>query len=182
MARRLVALGVALVVTLVALGLRANTGAGPAGPVALVSAEPADGSRLDSPPDRVSLTFSAEADATETHVIVVDPAGTVRSTGEPVVRGGTVTQPVDVPGDGPLVVAYHAVFRDGRELSGQQQFVVGAATGEVPPEAAEDALAEAEVADGGRHDHGEPGPLAAAAALVIVGAGATVLTLALRRG
>jgi methionine-rich copper-binding protein CopC len=180
-ARRLVALGAALVVVAVAFGLRTNAGGAPAEPVTLVSAEPAGGARLDAPPDQVTLTFSAEVDSGQTHVIVVDPDGTVWSTGDPVVRGGTVTQPVDAAGDGPLVVAYHAVFRDGRELSGQQQFVVGAAAGEVPPEAAEDALAAAEAAEGGLHDHGALGPLAAAAALVIVGAGATVLTLALRR-
>jgi methionine-rich copper-binding protein CopC len=169
MARRLAALGVALAVAAVAFGLRTNAGGAPAEPVTLVSAAPAGGARLDAPPDQVSLTFSAEVDSGQTHVILVDPDGMVWSTGDPVVRGGTVTQPVDAAGDGPLVVAYHAVFRDGRELSGEQWFTVGPA-----PAAAPDAAA-------GPHDHGELGPLAGAAALLIVAGGAGVLTLALRR-
>jgi methionine-rich copper-binding protein CopC len=180
MARRLAVLGLALVVAAVVIGLRMNAGGGPAEPVALMSAAPADGARLGTSPDQVSLTFSAEVDSGQTHVVVVDPDGTVWSTGEPVVRGGTVTQPVDAAGDGPLVVAYHAVFRDGRELAGRQQFVVGAAAGPgVPRDAAEDALAVAEAADG--HDHGELGPLAAVATLVVMAGGAAVLILALRR-
>lgn len=178
--RRLVAvLGVAVVVAAVLIGLRLATGTQE--PAALVGAEPADGARLAAPPAEVSLTFSAEVDAGATHVIVVDPDGTPRSAGEPVVRGGTVRQPVEITGAGPLVVAYHVTFRDGRELSGQQRFVVGTAAGEVPPEAAEGALAAAEEADGGPHDHGRLGPLAGAAALAIVAGGATVLTVAFRR-
>jgi methionine-rich copper-binding protein CopC len=167
MAHRLAVLGLALVVAAVVIGLRVNAG-GPAEPVALMSAAPADGARLDTPPDEVTLTFSAEVDSGQTHVVVVDPGGTVRSTGDPVVRGGTVTQPV-AAGDGPLVVAYHAVFRDGRVLSGEQRFTVGPAAAAAPDVA------------GGPHDHGGMGPLAAVAALVVMAGGAAVLTLALRR-
>jgi hypothetical protein len=196
---RLALVGLAVVVVATVIGLRLAAGGGGSGPAALVAAAPSDGAELAAPPAAVSLTFSAAVDAGATHILVVGPDGTSLVTGDPVVRGGTITQPVEIAAaTGRVLVAYHATLRDGREVSGQQQFAVGAAApgpgvpgsagapgaavpGVSPPPTAEVALPADPASGVASHDHGAIGPLAAVAALVIVAGGAAVLTMAVRR-
>src|SRR5690606_5440194 len=131
----------------------------------LVAAEPADGDRLATAPPEVTLTFPGPVDPDRIQVEVVGPAGPV-GLGEPDVRGDTVRQRVRDDTTGRVRVVYHAVLRDGRLVSGGQEFHVGVADGPAEPEPTQ---------AGYRY-----GGLASLAVLLIMVVGVTVLVVASR--
>lgn len=165
--RLLALLGFAVAV-LVAFGLADPSGGSAA---TLVAAEPADGDRLPAAPPAVTLRFSGPLDPAETHLDVIGPDGPI-AVGEAVVRDDTVRQSIELDTAARVLVAYHAVLRDGRQVTGRQEFVVAAGGGE--PQAPDPPAASA------GHSHGEAGPLASLAILLIMVAGVTVLVVAFR--
>jgi methionine-rich copper-binding protein CopC len=95
-------------------------------PERLDSAAPGDQERLDVPPSVVTLSFSARPDPGQTHVVVVDSTGHSVSSAAERVTGATVVQPVSIRTSGRYEVGYHVVFGDGRDVTGQVAFTVGA--------------------------------------------------------
>ncbi|WFE36400.1 copper resistance CopC family protein [Micromonospora sp. WMMD975] len=159
--RRAAAVSVALLaVAVVALGATvART------PARLESLNPADGARLATAPAAVTLSFSGRVDPREVHVSVVGaggllPAGPVRADGR------TVTAPLPPVGPGSYRLGYHVVLGDGREVSGEAGFRIGADTGAESVPSVPD-----QAADAGGHDHLGSGPLTVG--LLLLG---TVLT------
>jgi methionine-rich copper-binding protein CopC len=163
--RRWVAVVVLAVTALVVAGLRQHA----ADPAVLVSAEPAVDARLATPPAAVALTFSGPLDPAATHLEVTGPDGSAVS-GDLTVIGDTVEQEVAIAGEGPVLVTYHGVFRDGRKVSGQYEFLVGASSAE-----------GREVAQSDGHSHGAMGPLASLIFLVIFLGGVGVLIVTFSR-
>jgi methionine-rich copper-binding protein CopC len=159
-----------VVATAAAVGLLPSVGDRP---LVLVSAEPADGTRVTMPPPAVSLTFSGELDPTAVHMVVVGPDTSPVSLEGPAVTGDTAIQTVEITDDGPFVVGYHVAARGGQEASGQYRFVVG--TGPADPPAA---IAPVITSD---HDHGQPGLLATVVIVVLMAGGLGVLAMALWR-
>jgi methionine-rich copper-binding protein CopC len=101
---------------------------------ALSTAAPASGARVDVPPSAVSLAFTTAV--AQAHVRVSGGA----ESGEPVIDGVTVRQPVKMTKAGRYVVVYHVVTQDGSELQGRLWFTVAGAEApagpdpELPPE------------------------------------------------
>ncbi|MEV0156381.1 copper resistance CopC family protein [Micromonospora sp. NPDC050686] len=141
-----------------------------AAPVRLVAAAPADRAVRAQPPSEVTMTFDRPPTVSGTHLSVAAPDGTAR-VGRPTVRGRTVSVAVPPAGDGTYLVAYHAEFGAGRELTGTIRFVVrrdagpdAAAAGAGRPDAAGPAVDRSDAVDppgpsgstGGGHSHGVP--------------------------
>jgi methionine-rich copper-binding protein CopC len=139
-------------------------------PAHLVSARPADGARLASPPSQVELTFSARPDPARSHVNVGSADGKPVPAGAFGVTGERASLPVTVVGDGEYRVAYHMVFDGGRTVSGMLRFAVGAGP----------VRADAVPAAGG-HGHGSVGPGTQLITCVVLAALAVVALLLLRR-
>lgn len=93
----------------------------------LVGSEPADGAVLEVPPADVVLTFSAEQGALGAEVLVTGPDGSDWTSGDAVVAGTTVTQPLR-PGmpNGAYRVAWRSVAADGHPVTGELGFEVSA--------------------------------------------------------
>jgi methionine-rich copper-binding protein CopC len=140
------------------------------GPPVLVSAEPAADARVEAPPAEVSLTFVGPVDPVGTHLEVIAPDGSTASFGELMVSGDTVTRAVDLTVEGAVLVTYHGVLRDGRQVTGQHVFQVGEDTGAGQPRV-----------DAAGHAHGEIGPLAAIAFAAIFVSGVAILVMLVGR-
>ena len=96
----------------------------------LVGSDPAAGSTVAVLPDQVTLTFSGAvlAEPGTAVVAVVDATGSPLQTGEPVVAGPVVTQPLAGAVSGPMSVQWRVVSADGHPISGAFGFVVAAPT------------------------------------------------------
>lgn len=115
-----------------------------AAPARLVSATPADRTVLAQPPPMVTMTFDRPPVASGTHGSVAVPDGRAE-VGRPTVRGRSVSLAVPPAGDGVYLVAYHAEFGGGREVSGTIRFVVRG-------EARQDVADPSDVSGGARPD------------------------------
>jgi len=135
-------------------------------PDRLVSAAPADGARLASPPETAELTFSSPLDPARSHMRVGTAGGALVPAGAFTARDRTATLPVTVAGTGEYVVAYHVAFESGREVSGLVRFTVGAGGTDLPAAGGEPAA--------GGHGHEGSGP----GMLLFIGADLVALLVA----
>lgn len=115
----------------------AAAGLGPAAPAAahanLVGSEPASGTVLSDPPDRVVLSFSEPVRLIPERIVVVGPDGELRELADqPTTDGGDVIVPVEESLDiGTYLVSYRVVSRDSHPVFGSITYSVGAPS-EVP--------------------------------------------------
>jgi copper transport protein len=105
----------------------AVTGAAPAlAHATVVSSDPADSSRLDAVPSRVSVTFSESVSVNAGFIKVVDSKGEQVSVGSPTGDGATVSVGLRSGlKDGSYIVSYRIVSADSHPISGAYAFVVG---------------------------------------------------------
>ncbi|WP_089158388.1 copper resistance CopC family protein [Micromonospora sp. NBS 11-29] len=154
--RRVAAVSVALLaVAVVALGVTVARR-----PARLESLDPADGARLATAPASVTLSFTGRVDPREVHVSVVGAGGRLPA-GAARVDGRTVTLPLPPAGPGGYRLGYHVLLGDGREVSGQAGYRVGADGGSAADAGSgPDVTAAPDSAAGtGGHDHFGSGPL-----------------------
>ncbi|MFJ6987198.1 MULTISPECIES: copper resistance protein CopC [unclassified Streptomyces] len=89
---------------------------------------PASGATLAGPPPSVTLTFTDAMTQRYARVAVTGPDGTSAATGDPAVRGRTVTLPLDPAAPaGRYTVGYRVVSADGHPVAGSYTFTVTAA-------------------------------------------------------
>ncbi|WP_138067685.1 copper resistance CopC family protein [Cellulomonas rhizosphaerae] len=102
----------------------------------LVSVDPADGSTVDAPPERVTLTFEEPAVALGTVIEVKGPDGSVVSTGDAELVDSTVSQALvgDLPA-GEYAVTWRVTSQDGHAVSGTFGFTASTGARPVPTEA-----------------------------------------------
>ena len=92
----------------------------------VVATDPADSSRLEAAPSRVTVTFSESVSADAGFLKVVDGTGAQVSVGTPTSSGRQVSVPLRSGlGDGSYVVSYRIVSSDSHPISGAYAFVVG---------------------------------------------------------
>lgn len=93
----------------------------------IVSSYPAAASSVDSPPDEISITFSAEllGEGGTGLIQITGPDGVVYSEGEPEIAEATITQHLsaDAPSGG-YTVLWRVVSSDGHPTSGEYGFEV----------------------------------------------------------
>lgn len=101
----------------------------------LVDTAPANGAQLTGPPTEVRLIFTESVNLVDDGIRLVDQVGATVPTPDPTVDGRTVTlpMPAGLP-EGPYVVTWRVVSRDGHPVSGAFSFGVGTAA--VPGSAA----------------------------------------------
>jgi len=103
----------------------------------VVGSDPAESSRLQSPPSKVTMTFSEDVSLGAGYLKVVDSKSNIVSNGEAKVQGRNVTVPLKSGlGDGSYIVSYRVTSADSHPIGGAYAFVVGdgplvAATGSV---------------------------------------------------
>ena len=98
----------------------------------LISANPVDGSTVEVAPGTIDLVFSEPAIALGTQVLVLGPESTSLGTGEPVLLGSTVSQPLAAERPaGAYTVEWRVTSQDGHPISGQLTFDATSAVG--PP-------------------------------------------------
>lgn len=136
-APRALALAVALLLALAAVLLTAGRADAHN---ALQGTDPADGSTVDAPPARITLTFDQPAQALGTEIVVVGPDGSTVSTGDAELVDSTVSQALaaDLPA-GAYRVEWRVTSADGHPLSGSLAFTAaaGSAAGTPAPTAPE---------------------------------------------
>ncbi|MDZ5444403.1 copper resistance protein CopC [Micromonospora sp. 4G57] len=103
-----------------------TTSPAPGHEAALVSASPANGSRLAAVQPALVLVFDGLVDPGATHLAVTRPDGTPAASETFAVDGRRLTMPLPTALDGAYSVAYHAVFTDGEEASGTIGFGIRA--------------------------------------------------------
>jgi methionine-rich copper-binding protein CopC len=108
-----------LALSLVALPASAHT--------ALISADPAENSRLNALPTAISLTFAEElvSIGNSNSISVIDESGMEITSGKPEVSGAILSislTPTEV--NGLIKVSYRAVAADGHVITGEYQFTV----------------------------------------------------------
>ncbi|SJM54769.1 Copper resistance protein CopC [Actinomycetales bacterium JB111] len=96
----------------------------------LLSSTPADGDRLETPPDEVVLTFSADPIDVGGEVLVVDTDGTSWADSEPEYSGREVTVGLDpdMP-DGDFEIRWRVVSSDGHPIQGVIEFELDSGSG-----------------------------------------------------
>jgi copper transport protein len=128
----------AVLALLGAWAVLAISGATPALAHATVEgSDPAESSRLQSPPTKVTMTFSEDVSLGAGYLKVVDSKSNIVSEGDAKVEGRNVTVPLKSGlGDGSYIVSYRITSADSHPIGGAYAFVVGdgpliAATGSV---------------------------------------------------
>jgi hypothetical protein len=92
----------------------------------LASSSPGVGERVDTAPETVELTFTADLITIGAVVIVVDAEGHNWSDGEPLLDGAVVTQYLEAPlPEGSYQVRWRVVSGDGHPISDTFMFGVG---------------------------------------------------------
>jgi methionine-rich copper-binding protein CopC len=86
---------------------------------ALVSSTPAEGDSISEIPTAIVLEFNEDIQDIGNEVVVVDPEGTPVASGEMVVDGPIVTQPIGVGAPGTYTVTWRVVSADGHPISGE---------------------------------------------------------------
>ena len=168
-------------VAVVALVLAGTLGPGAATALAhnvLVSSDPAEGARLDTGPEQVTLTFDQPVRLAFNTVTMVGPDGSHWIDAPVRVEGPTVTAPVHELGPaGTYTIGYRILSADGHPVSNKVTFELtkpGNGTPVSPPEAAGEQ-------DSSEQGSGSGAPvwpwIAGAVVLVLLGLG-----LALRLG
>lgn len=110
----------------------------------LVSSNPADGARLDAPPEQIELTFD-EALEPDGAVIYVDCGAGYWRPGEITADGTTLRMPVTPAGPaGPCTVNYYVTAGDGDPITGAVEF---ATTKDAPAPATSAELSPPSTAD-----------------------------------
>ena len=103
----------------------------------VVGSDPAESSRLQSAPSKVTMTFSEDVSLGAGYLKVVDSKSNIVSNGDAKVQGRNVTVPLKSGlGDGSYIVSYRITSADSHPIGGAYAFVVGdgplvAATGSV---------------------------------------------------
>jgi len=165
-------------------------GAAPAyGHVALVSSDPADGARLDAPPNRVILVFSEPVNPKLSRVAL-----TIAQTPTPLpspvrILDDTITVPLPA-GSGGYRLVYRVIGTDGHRIDGRVQFTVAGTASDRPTPTATTDSAPATLDSGGSSaravpaDRGDSAPWwpAVLGAFLLAGALAYVLTIGRNRG
>ncbi|WP_165818069.1 copper resistance CopC family protein [Microbacterium sp. Gd 4-13] len=93
----------------------------------IVSSYPAAASSVDSPPDEISITFSAEllGEGGTGLIEITGPDGVVYSEGEPEIAEATITQHLSANApSGRYTVLWRVVSSDGHPTSGEYGFEV----------------------------------------------------------
>ncbi|MFF5757484.1 copper resistance CopC family protein [Streptomyces longwoodensis] len=91
----------------------------------LDTSSPGAEATLGGLPPQVTLTFSGDMTQKYAKVAVTGPDGESAATGEPEVRGKTVTLPLDVTSPaGRYTVGYRVVSADGHPVSGSYTFII----------------------------------------------------------
>ena len=92
----------------------------------LLSSTPAEGERLASAPDEISLSFSADVLDVGAEVVVADAEGVDWVGADPLLSAGVVTVPLraELPAAG-YEVRWRVVSSDGHPISGVVPFTVG---------------------------------------------------------
>lgn len=98
----------------------------------LKSSNPAAGTTVDTPPDKIVLTFSEDLVRGKTSVTVTGPDGADLAADELRIDGPTVTVPIKEAHGGAYTVAYKVVADDGDVTDSKLTFTV-ALTGANPP-------------------------------------------------
>ena len=98
----------------------------------LKSSNPAAGATVDTPPDKVVLTFSEDLVRGKTSVTVTGPDGADLAADELRIDGPTVTVPIKEAHAGAYTVAYKVVADDGDVTDSKLTFTV-ALSGANPP-------------------------------------------------
>lgn len=98
----------------------------------LKSSNPAAGTTVDTPPDKIVLTFSEDLVRGKTSVTVTGPDGADLAADELRIDGPTVTVPIKEAHAGAYTVAYKVVADDGDVTDSKLTFTV-ALTGANPP-------------------------------------------------
>ncbi|MGF3053137.1 copper resistance CopC family protein [Microbacterium sp. YY-03] len=157
----------------------------------LISSTPSAGQELETAPETIMLTFSAEVMTMGAAIIVVDADGTDWVLDEPVVDYSEVTAVLDASmPDGGYEARWRVVSSDGHPISGIIPFTVGdaeplvresAAPMATEPSATEPGTAK-EQEQGTTENGGVPRALLiGGAAAVIAAAGFTIFSVARRR-
>ncbi|MGM1016633.1 MAG: copper resistance CopC family protein [Actinomycetota bacterium] len=97
----------------------------------LLESSPAADATVETLPDDLTLTFSADLISGDgaTAVVVTDAGGETVSDGEPTVNGTVVTQPLVAEGEaGVYDVVWKVVSSDGHPISGEFSFTVETGT------------------------------------------------------
>ncbi|MEX0153396.1 copper resistance CopC family protein [Microbacterium sp. LMI1-1-1.1] len=148
----------------------------------LLSSSPVAGENLPSPPEEITLTYSADVLDMGAEVVVADGDGTDWVAGDPVVASGVVSVPLQegMP-DAGYEVRWRVVSSDGHPISGLIPFTVGDGaplerTAASPTAAAADDAASVP-ADAG----GIPRPVLVGAAGAVVAVVAFLVLLFVRR-
>ncbi len=122
------AVTVAALVFLLAVLARVDPTSGPDAAVQIRSITPADGAVLPDPPTAVEIRISSRPDVDRSHIAVRGSGPNPLTTGPLAAAGDDgLRQGLAVPGPDDLVVAYHIVTVDGRDVSGITRFTVGPA-------------------------------------------------------
>jgi copper transport protein len=94
----------------------------------LVDTAPANGAQLTRPPTEVRLIFTESVNLVDDGIRLIDHIGATVPTPDPTVDGRTVTWPMPAGlSEGPYVVTWRVVSRDGHPVSGAFSFGVGTA-------------------------------------------------------
>jgi methionine-rich copper-binding protein CopC len=134
----------------------------------LVRVVPGDGTRVDSPPSRVSLVFDENVRAPST-VVVTGPDGHAVQHGPVEVVDNTAAVAVRVTATGTYRVAFRVVSADGHPVTGQTSFGFRA----TPAPSGTDASPQA--AAGGHRHAAEPDPGVSSRRVVGIVAGVALL-------
>ncbi|MBM3714798.1 MAG: copper resistance protein CopC [Actinobacteria bacterium] len=147
----------------------------------LLSSSPVAGENLPSPPEEITLTYSADVLDMGAEVVVADGDGTDWVAGDPVVASGVVSVPLQegMP-DAGYEVRWRVVSSDGHPISGLIPFTVGDGaplerTASSPTAAADDAASVPAEAGG------IPRPVFVGAAGAVVAVVAFLVILLVRR-
>lgn len=173
----------ALALTLVT-GLALLLGATPAlAHTQFLDSDPADGARLDTAPEQVTLTFNEAIPAEFSTITVIGPDGTGYHTGDVTAGENTVSTAVRPLGPaGRYEIGYRVISDDGHPVTGSVAFTLtapgpGASTAPSAAAPATQAPVEVEPA-AAAGDGGMPAwPWIAGAAVLVVGGVAAALRL-----
>ncbi|WP_068279851.1 copper resistance CopC family protein [Aldersonia kunmingensis] len=132
-----------LLIAIFVIAIGALLGAGPAAAHSVVvSSEPPNGERVESGPDRASVTFNEALQESFAALTVTGPDGNLWSNGEPAVQGATVSVGLGELGPvGDYTVAYRVTSADGHAVTGTRTFTLtqeGSGTPSATTEATDD--------------------------------------------
>ncbi len=99
----------------------------------VVALDPVDGARLPISPTGVSVSFNEAVSLAPGGLRVIRPDGTLADTGDEIVQGVTVRQPISHLSDGWYVMAWSMISADGHVVHGTSTFAVGDADAAARP-------------------------------------------------